>query len=103
MTTRTIRPIFSALTRREALMKCGLSLMIGTLIGGLIAQAAPGQDLMPLRYGQNAAGVSGLSSLPFNVAQRKEFFRREGLNLVMVPIPGGTDRIVAALGRGEID
>ena len=84
-------------------MKCGLSLMIGTLIGGLIAQAAPGQDLMPLRYGQNAAGVSGLSSLPFNVAQRKEFFRREGLNLVMVPIPGGTDRIVAALGRGEID
>src|SRR5262252_5958993 len=66
---RTIRPIFSALTRREALMKCGLSLMIGTLIGGLIAQAAPAQDLMTLRYGQNAAGVSGLSSLPLNVAQ----------------------------------
>jgi len=84
-------------------MKCGLSLMIGTLIGGLIAQAAPAQDLMTLRYGQNAAGVSGLSSLPLNVAQRKDFFRREGVNLVMVPIPGGTDRIVAALDRGDID
>src|SRR5262249_25900960 len=84
-------------------MKCGLSLIIGTLIGALIAQAAPAQDLMTLRYGQNAAGISGLSSLPLNVAQRKDYFRREGVNLVMVPIQGGTDRIVAALDKGEID
>jgi ABC-type nitrate/sulfonate/bicarbonate transport system substrate-binding protein len=76
------------------------------LFAGLIAtasvQAAYGADLI-LRYGQNAAGVTGLSSLPFNVAQRKGYFPREGLNVVMVPIQGGTDRIVAALDRGEID
>ena len=84
-------------------MKCGLSFIIGTLICACVAQAAPAQDLITLRYGQNAAGVSGLSSLPLNVAQRKDFFRRQGVNLVMVPIPGGTDRIVAALDRGEID
>jgi ABC-type nitrate/sulfonate/bicarbonate transport system substrate-binding protein len=67
-----------------------------------IAQAAQSADIT-LRYGQNAAGVSGLSSLPFSVAQRKGFFLREGLNVVMVPIPGGTDRIVASLDNSEID
>ena len=33
----------------------------------------------------------------------RDFFPREGLNLIMVPIPGGTDRIVAALDNGDID
>jgi len=79
---------------------------IASILAGLICpgfvQAAHGADIA-LRYGQNAAGVSGLSSLPFNVAQRKGFFPRQGLNLVMVPIPGGTDRIVAALDNGAID
>lgn len=80
-------------------------LRISAVAGALacLAQAAQGQELVTLRYGQNAAGVSGLSSLPLNVAQRRDAFRREGINLVMVPIPGGTDRIVAALDKGEID
>ena len=77
------------------------------LIGACAAQAAHGaahgQELKTLRYGQNAAGVRGLSSLPLNVAQRRDAFRREGINLVVVPIKGGTDRIVAALDKGEID
>ncbi|HLH96661.1 MAG TPA: ABC transporter substrate-binding protein [Xanthobacteraceae bacterium] len=61
------------------------------------------EEPITLRYGQNAAGATGLSSLPLTVAQRKNFFVRERLNLVVVPISGGTDRIVAALDRGEID
>jgi NitT/TauT family transport system substrate-binding protein len=60
-------------------------------------------ELITLRYGQNAAGATGLSSLPLTIAQRKNFFIREGINLVVVPIAGGTDRIVAALDKGEID
>jgi ABC-type nitrate/sulfonate/bicarbonate transport system substrate-binding protein len=60
-------------------------------------------ELITLRYGQNAAGAGGLSSLPLTVAQRKNFFVREGIHLVVVPIAGGTDRIVAALDKGEID
>ncbi len=68
-----------------------------------LAGAARGDELITLRYGQNAAGATGLSSLPLSVAQRKNFFVREGINLVVVPIPGGTDRIVAALDKGEID
>jgi ABC-type nitrate/sulfonate/bicarbonate transport system substrate-binding protein len=56
-----------------------------------------------LRYGQNAASAASLSSLPLAVAARKGFFIREGIDLVVVPVAGGTDRIVAALDRGEID
>ena len=48
---------------------------VSALIGVCIAQAAPAQELVTLRYGQNAAGVSGLSSLPLNVAMRKDYFR----------------------------
>src|SRR5246500_6047370 len=59
-------------------------------------------ELITLRYGQNAASAGSLSSLPLTVAERKGFFIREGINLVVVPIPGGTDRIVAALDKGEI-
>ena len=60
-------------------------------------------EMITLRYGQNAASAGSLSSLPLTVAERKGFFVRQGLNLEVVPIPGGTDRIVAALDKGEID
>jgi ABC-type nitrate/sulfonate/bicarbonate transport system substrate-binding protein len=78
-------------------------LLIATLIAASFATAARGEELITLRYGQNAAGATGLSSLPLTVAQRKGFFPREGINLMVVPIAGGTDRIVAALDKGEID
>jgi ABC-type nitrate/sulfonate/bicarbonate transport system substrate-binding protein len=41
--------------------------------------------------------------LQLEVAARKGFFTGAGLNLEVVPIAGGTDRIVAALDKGEID
>ena len=65
--------------------------------------AARAAEIITLRYGQNAASAGSLSSLPLTVAERKGFLVREGINLVVVPIPGGTDRIVAALDKGEID
>jgi len=65
--------------------------------------AATAAELITLRYGQNAASSGSLSALPLTVAERKGFFVREGLNLEVVPIAGGTDRIVAALDKGEID
>ena len=68
-----------------------------------LIDAAHGAEAITLRYGQNAASTGSLSSLPLTVAERKGFFVREGINLVVVPIPGGTDRIVAALDKGEID
>ena len=78
-------------------------LLLAALLCAGLPGAARSEELITLRYGQNAAGATGLSSLPLTVAQRKNFFVREGINLVVVPIAGGTDRIVAALDQGEID
>jgi len=68
-----------------------------------VVSVAPAAEPITMRYGQNATSAGSLSSLPLTVAERKGFFVREGLNLEVVPIPGGTDRIVAALDKGEID
>jgi ABC-type nitrate/sulfonate/bicarbonate transport system substrate-binding protein len=78
-------------------------ILSAALLCASLAGAARSEELITLRYGQNAAGAGGLSSLPLTVAQRKNFFVREGINLVVVPIAGGTDRIVAALDKGDID
>jgi ABC-type nitrate/sulfonate/bicarbonate transport system substrate-binding protein len=77
-------------------------LVAGGLLSAMVGGAMAGEP-MTLRYGQNATSAGSLSSLPLTVAERKGFFVREGLNLEVVPIPGGTDRIVAALDKGEID
>ena len=77
--------------------------LVSALLYGYVATAATAAELITLRYGQNATSAGSLSSLPLAVAERKGFFIREGLNLEVVPIPGGTDRIVAALDKGEID
>jgi ABC-type nitrate/sulfonate/bicarbonate transport system substrate-binding protein len=77
-------------------------LFILVLLCARFIETANAAELITLRYGQNA-GANSLSSLPLIVAERKRFFVREGIDLVVVPIPGGTDRIVAALDKGEID
>jgi ABC-type nitrate/sulfonate/bicarbonate transport system substrate-binding protein len=77
--------------------------LVGALLCACIPNVANAAELISLRYGQNAASTGSLSSLPLAVAERKGFFVREGLNLEVVPIAGGTDRIVAALDKGEID
>jgi ABC-type nitrate/sulfonate/bicarbonate transport system substrate-binding protein len=73
------------------------------LLGLVLLPSAQAVEPITLRYGQNAAASAGLSALPVIMAQRKGFFARQGLDIILVPIAGGTDRIVAALDRGEID
>src|SRR6266702_7430154 len=73
--------------------------VVGALLFLSLIEAVYAADLVTLRYGQNAASAGSLSSLPLTVAERKGFFVREGINLDVVPIPGGTDRIVAALDK----
>jgi ABC-type nitrate/sulfonate/bicarbonate transport system substrate-binding protein len=75
----------------------------GALFCVSFIEVAHAAEIITLRYGQNAASAGSLSSLPLTIAERKGFFVREGLHLEVVPIPGGTDRIVAALDKGEID
>src|SRR4030095_14343171 len=77
--------------------------LAGALLFVAFIEIAHAAELITLRYGQNASSAGSLSSLPLTIAERKGFFVREGLHLEVVPIPGGTDRIVAALDKGEID
>jgi ABC-type nitrate/sulfonate/bicarbonate transport system substrate-binding protein len=58
----------------------------------------------PLRYAQAYSAMRSIFSLPVSVAQREGFFRREGLDLrVVVPIPGGSDKMIDALHDDSAD
>ena len=67
------------------------------------ARTAAGQTIN-LRYGQAYSAQRSIFSLPISVAEREGFFRREGLNFsVIVPIPGGSDKMIAALHDDTVD
>ena len=70
-------------------------------IGLLIAH--PRAEPVTLRYGQTASTLRSVFSLPIFVAEREGFFAREGLTVTVVPIAGGTDRMIAALDNGQVD
>src|SRR5499425_3696267 len=65
-----------------------------------IFHAAGGAAAEPisLRYGQAYSAMRSIFSLLISVGDREGFFRREGLNFrVVVPIPGGSDKMIDAL------
>jgi ABC-type nitrate/sulfonate/bicarbonate transport system substrate-binding protein len=55
-------------------------------------------ERIPLRYAQAYSAMRSIFSLPVSVAQREGFFRREGLDFrVVIPLPGGSDKMIDAL------
>jgi len=57
-----------------------------------------------LRYGQALSAQKSIYSLPVALAEREGLFRREGLDLrIVIPIPGGADRMIAALHDDTVD
>src|ERR1043165_5952076 len=49
-------------------------------------------------------GMRSIFSLPVSIADRQGFFRREGLNFrVVVPLPGGADRMLESLHDDTAD
>jgi ABC-type nitrate/sulfonate/bicarbonate transport system substrate-binding protein len=74
---------------------------IGVLLAIVLGQAARAEEPLTLRYGQNAASVRDISTLPQAVAIRKGFFAREGVDLTVVPT--GAFDLVSALDKGDID
>ena len=57
-----------------------------------------------LRYGQAYSAVTSIFSLPVAIAEREGLFRREGLDFrVVIPIPGGSDKMIAALHDDTVD
>jgi ABC-type nitrate/sulfonate/bicarbonate transport system substrate-binding protein len=68
-----------------------------------IAIQSSAADTVTLRYGQIPSTVRSVSTLYLFIAQQKGFLAREGIKLELVPIAGGTDKMVAALDRGAVD
>ena len=68
-----------------------------------IAIQSSAADTVTLRYGQIPSTVRSVSTLYLFIAQQKGFLAREGVKLELVPIAGGTDKMVAALDRGAVD
>jgi ABC-type nitrate/sulfonate/bicarbonate transport system substrate-binding protein len=63
-----------------------------------IGNSVHSADTVSLRYAQAYSAMRSIFSLPVSVAAREGFFRREGLNVnVIVPLPGGSDKMVDAL------
>jgi ABC-type nitrate/sulfonate/bicarbonate transport system substrate-binding protein len=60
-------------------------------------------ETMELRYGQAFSAAESVYSLPTLIADREGFFTREGLSFRNVLVPGGGDKMIAALDDGTVD
>ena len=59
---------------------------------------------LTLRYAQTYSAIRSIFSLPVSVAERAGFFRREQLDFrLVVPLPGGSDKMIDALNDGSAD
>jgi ABC-type nitrate/sulfonate/bicarbonate transport system substrate-binding protein len=64
------------------------------------AAAAQG---VTLRYAQAYSALRSIFALPLLVAEREGYFIREGLSFSMIAVPGGGEKLVAALHDGSAD
>src|SRR5499427_8995564 len=76
--------------------------IIAALLCFCASQSACGQAI-PLRYGQAYSALRSIFALPLLVAEREGYFVREGLDFSMLPVPGGGERLIAALHDGTAD
>jgi NitT/TauT family transport system substrate-binding protein len=75
---------------------------IGIAMMGSFGQSQA--ELLSLRYGQAYSSAHSIFSLPLSVAEREGLFAREGLNVqVVIPIPGGSDKMIDALNDNWAD
>jgi ABC-type nitrate/sulfonate/bicarbonate transport system substrate-binding protein len=76
--------------------------IIAALLCLCACETAAGQAI-PLRYGQAYSALRSIFALPLFVAEREGYFAREGLDFSMLPVPGGGERLIAALHDGTAD
>ena len=82
---------------RRCLRKCLKHVIAAAMVAAWSVHAAPAQTLN-LRYGQAYSAGHSIFGLPVSVAQTEDLFAREGLSVqVVTPIPGGSDKMIAAL------
>jgi len=80
-----------------------MRIVLAALLGFCAVHAVAGETLK-LRYGQAYSSAHSIFSLPISVAEREGLFARAGLDVeVLVPIPGGSDKMIAALHDDFVD
>jgi ABC-type nitrate/sulfonate/bicarbonate transport system substrate-binding protein len=80
------------------------SLAIAVLIIYCAGTKSVCAQTLPLRYAQAYSALRSVFSLPISVAERAGFFRRENLDFrLVIPIPGGSDKMIDALEDGSAD
>ena len=84
--------------RMRALKTVGLSLLAACLAGSALAQGAPEKPKVVLGVG----GKPALYYLPLTIAERKGFFKEEGLEVEINDFAGGA-RALQALVGGSVD
>jgi ABC-type nitrate/sulfonate/bicarbonate transport system substrate-binding protein len=78
--------------------------MLSAFIAAGMLVASARAEPVTLRYGAAYSTLRSIYSLPINVAEREKFFQREGLDFqIVVPIPGGSDKMIDALHDGTVD
>jgi ABC-type nitrate/sulfonate/bicarbonate transport system substrate-binding protein len=80
-----------------------MRILLVTMVGAYFVHSAEAQTLN-LRYGQAYSSAHSIFSLPVSIAEREGLFLGEGLNVqIIVPIPGGSDKMIAALHDDWVD
>lgn len=69
----------------------------------LAAAPAGAAEPIALSYGQAFSAEESIYALPIFVADREGLFAREGLRFASVLVPGGGERMIAALEDGTVD
>ena len=82
-----------------------LAWVVAVAVGAAVPALAQDVPKEPtrVRYGQIASSVRGLSTLPLYVAQRRGFLAAENIALEVIAIKGGTQFMLEALDKGEVD
>jgi ABC-type nitrate/sulfonate/bicarbonate transport system substrate-binding protein len=78
--------------------------VVAGLVLAVVLATNAGAEPLTLQYGQSYSTLRSIFALPIVVAQNQGFFRREGLDFqVVVPLPGGSDKMIDALHDGTVD
>ncbi len=83
-------------------MRRGVFVVVAA-IAAFACNEAIGAELITLRVGQVPSTVRSISSLHFAIGEREGFYAQQGIKLELMPIEGGTDKMVAALDRGAVE
>jgi ABC-type nitrate/sulfonate/bicarbonate transport system substrate-binding protein len=88
---------------RALLASCRLVFGLALVLSASVRDGASAQPI-PLRYGQAISAAKSIFSLPVFVGEREGFFSRAGLNFkIIIPIPGGSDKMIDALHDDTVD